>query len=481
MNNITQDTVTILDADRIADVFQRQAAHVSTLRKEPLRQRIARLEKMKQWITQNKAGIQQAVYLDFKKPAFEADLSETYVVLADINLAISNLKKWARPKRVSSGLTYLGTVSHIHYEPKGVCLIIAPWNYPFNLALGPLVSALAAGNAVILKPSELTPHTSRLIAKMVATMFEPEEVAVIEGGASVAEKLLQLPFDHLFFTGSTRVGKIVMSAAAKHLSSVTLELGGKSPVIVDKTADLIDAAEKIAWGKLINCGQTCVSPDYLFVHQEVKDPFLSLLKSQMAELFATSDGSFKSSANYARIINKGHFDRLSEAISQAIASGAGVVCGGEADGSDNFISPTVLDNVPLDTVLMSDEIFGPILPVNSFSSHDDVIQFINSRPKALSLYLFSRDKKVQRRYMAETSSGTACVNDVVVQFQHPNLPFGGVGDSGMGKSHGYYGFLAFSNEKAWLKQRIGLTSPKLLFPPYTSFKRRFLDLLMKYF
>jgi aldehyde dehydrogenase (NAD+) len=474
------DSVETAEAS-IAAVFLKQKKRALQLRQESYKLRIARLKKLKDWILSHREAIGTAVYNDFRKPAFEADLSETFVVVADINLAIRKLKKWTRPKSVPSGATYFGSSAYIHYEPKGVCLIISPWNYPFNLCVGPLVSAIAAGNTAILKPSELTPHTSQLITSMVGEVFAEEDVAVFEGGADLTRHLLDQPFDHIFFTGSTQVGKIVMEAASKNLSSVTLELGGKSPVIVDKSADLKDAAQKIVWGKMINCGQTCVSPDYLFVNQEVKEAFLRCLTDYFNSLFKKQDQTFRESDAYARIVNKKHFLRLSNALQNSIESGAQLIMGGDVDESENYIGPTVLDDVPLDTTLMTEEIFGPILPILTFSSHDEVINYINTQPKALALYIFSKDKKVQRRYRLETSSGTACVNDVVVQFQHPNLPFGGANESGSGKSHGHFGFLAFSNEKAWLKQRIGLTSAKLLFPPYTPLKEKLLDILMKYF
>jgi aldehyde dehydrogenase (NAD+) len=469
-----------LDAD-LSELFLRQSQKALLLRQESYRLRIERLKKVKAWILANTAKIRDAVYSDFKKPGFEADLSETFVVLADINLALRSLKKWAKPKSVPAGLTYFGSSAFVHYEPKGVCLIISPWNYPFNLCMGPLVSAIAAGNTAIIKPSELTPNTSQLIAQMVGELFPQEEVVVYQGGPEITQRLLQLPFNHIFFTGSSAVGKIVMEAAAKNLSSVTLELGGKSPVIIDKTANLKDAAEKIVWGKLLNCGQTCVSPDYLFIQEGVKAAFLEHLKYFLETLFKQPGENFKGAPNYARIINKKHYQRLCQALSTAIEDGASLVYGGDVDETENFISPTVLDNVPLHTTLMREEIFGPILPLNTFKNHDEVIQYINGQPKALSLYLFSNDKRIQKRYRQETTSGTACVNDVVVQFQQPHLPFGGVNESGIGKSHGHFGFLAFSNEKAWLKQRVGFTSAKLLYPPYTAAKKRILNILMKYF
>jgi len=480
MESVAEHPAVEIVKEDFSKIFQKHSQKALLQRSEALSARLQRLKKLRQWVNDNKTAISEAVYKDFRKPAFEADLSETFVVLADVNQAIRQLTSWARPKKVSPGFTFLGTTSFVHYEPKGVCLIIAPWNYPFNLAVGPLISAIAAGNTVILKPSELTPATSKLIKRLAREVFDPSEVFVAEGGADVSQALLELPFNHIFFTGSTRVGKIVMKAAARHLVSVTLELGGKSPVIIDASADLEDTAEKVAWGKLLNAGQTCVSPDYVFVHQSVKEAFLSLLSKKMEALFTTSNSDFRTSENFARIVNAAHFQRLSSAMKEALAEGAQLVFGGKTDESENYVGPAVLTNVPMDSTLMTEEIFGPILPVFSFTDHQEVIGFVNQRPKPLSLYVFSKSKEVQRQYRMATSAGSVCVNDVVLQFQHPNLPFGGVNESGIGKSHGRYGFIAFSNEKSYLQQRIGFTSAKLLYPPYTSFKKSFLKLLMKY-
>ncbi len=464
----------------VEEVFNRLRKNSLSLRSEGYKARKARLVNLRKWILENQDAIRKAVYDDFGKPEFEADLSETFVAVADLNLTIRKLKKWTSPKKVSAGISFFGTSSIVHYEPKGVCLIISPWNYPFNLAVGPLISAIAAGNTAVLKPSENTPHTSALLKRMVSEVFLPAEVAVFEGGAEVSQALLKLPFNHIFFTGSTAVGKVVMEAAAQNLASVTLELGGKSPVVVDETADLEDAAEKIAWGKLLNCGQTCVSPDYVMVHESVRDRFLELLKKQMILLFDPEKQGFNNSAIYARIINSKHYDRLTSLLAEAIEKGGQLYFGGNNDRSSSFIAPTILKDVPEEAMVMKEEIFGPILPVNSFKQHHEVIRYINLRPKPLSLYVFSKSKKVHSMYKTGTSSGSACVNDVVLQFQHPHLPFGGVNDSGIGKSHGFYGFQAFSNEKAWLKQRIGFTAAKMLYPPYTSFKKKILTLLMKY-
>jgi aldehyde dehydrogenase (NAD+) len=365
-------------------------------------------------------------------------------------------------------------------EPKGVCLIIAPWNYPVNLLLGPAVSAIAAGNTLIMKPSEITPHTAALMSKLINDNFDSDELCVVEGGVEETTELLSLPFDHIFFTGSTAVGKVVMKAASEHLTSVTLELGGKSPAIVDATADIKDAAEKIVWGKWVNNGQTCIAPDYVMVHESVKGQFLEEMKKCISNFFVPNGETFSNSPFYSRVVSDRHFKRLAAMIEDAINKGAVLAIGGQVDASERLIEPTVLENVSEDSTLLLEEIFGPILPVNSFQNIDAVIDKINNNQKPLALYIFSKSKEVITKVEGSTSSGSACINDCVLQFMQPNLPFGGVNHSGIGKAHGHYGFLEFSNQKSILKQRIGLTSAKSLYPPYTGAKQKMIDFMMKY-
>lgn len=469
------------DKSRIEQVFNAQRARSLVLRTENIKQRLVRLKKLQQWIEKNRDAIRTAVYNDFRKPKTEVDISEIYPVTAEIKHTITHLKRWAKPKKVDAPLTYLGSTSYVQYEPKGVCLIISPWNYPFNLAIGPLVSAIAAGNTAIIKPSEITPNTSELIDTLVGELFPEDEVAVIQGGIDTSTHLLSIPFDHIFFTGSPAVGKIVMQAASKHLTSVTLELGGKSPVVVDESASLNDAAEKIAWGKLLNNGQTCVAPDYLLISEKVTDRFLPLLKRAMEKQFDHKKKGFQSSSDYTRIVNDKHFERINDLIKDAIDKGGDLFMGGEVDAADRYIAPTIITHLPEDARLMEEEIFGPILPVVTFSNLDEALKIINAKPKALSLYYFGKSGKNRKRILLETSSGGTCINDCVLQFSHNNLPFGGVNNSGLGKSHGHYGFLAFSNEKAVLKQRVGLTSTKTIYPPYTKAVQKLVDSMIKYF
>ncbi|MEO1051486.1 MAG: aldehyde dehydrogenase family protein [Bacteroidota bacterium] len=465
----------------IGKVFEEQRVTSLSLRQERYQERIKRLNKIKNWIETNRKKIQKAVYQDFKKPSVEVDISEIHPVLSEIKHFKSHLKSWVKPKKVDAPLTMLGTSSRITYEPKGVCLIIAPWNYPFNLTIAPLVSALAAGNTAILKPSEMTPHTSALITAMIGELFNKNEVAVFEGGAHVSKALLSMPFDHIFFTGSPAIGKLVMKAAAENLTSVTLELGGKSPAIVDETANLKDTAEKLVWGKFLNNGQTCIAPDYLLIHEKVKDRFIELFKSYTEKLYNSNGEGYSQSDSYARIVNERHFDRMTNLIDDAIRNGAKVEMGGEAQRDDAFIPPTLLTEVPADAQVMEEEIFGPILPVVTFSNLDETINIVNDKPKPLALYVFSRRKKNIDHVLTNTSSGGACINESVIQFSHNNLPFGGVNNSGIGKAHGYHGFLAFSNEKSVLKQRIGFTGVKLMYPPYSRRVKGMVTFLLKYF
>ena len=454
------------------DIFNQQQEKAKWLKKEPHTVRVSKLKKLEKWILNHRPAIQQAVFNDFKKPANEADLSEVLPVILEIRKATKNLKYWMKPKRLASGPIFLGTSASIIYEPKGVCLIISPWNYPFNLTVGPLISAIAAGNAVMIKPSEFTPHTSTLISQMILELFPSDEITVLTGDYTLSADLLKLPFDHIFFTGSPKVGKIVMEAAAKNLSSVTLELGGKSPVIVDKTSNLKDAAEKIAWGKWLNAGQTCVAPDYVFVEETIKDDFIAKLKLSTEKIYGEP-------GSYTAIVNQSHFKRLENLEKDALAKGGQIEWGGDKYLETNYMMPVVISGSLTNTDLLDQEIFGPILPVLTYKKVEEVIDFINSKPNPLALYVFGNHKATEH-VLKNTSSGTFVANDCVIQFGHPELPFGGVNNSGIGKSHGHFGFVAFSNEKSVLRQRIGFTMAKTLYPPFDGLKKSILDLMIRY-
>ncbi len=404
----------------------------------------------------------------------ETDATEIFHVLNEIKVAIGSLDRWAAPARVPTPLYMTGTRGWIQYEPYGVCLVLSPWNYPFALATGPIVSALAAGNAVVVKPSEMAPAVSALVTRMCAEVFDPGVVTAVEGDAEVARTLLDLPFDHIFFTGSTAVGKAVMKSAAEHLSSVTLELGGKSPAIVAHDARLSEAAERIAVAKFINNGQTCIAPDYVLVDNKILKRFAARLTEVTTKLYA-GNGNLTESPDYARIINESHFERIESLIIDAVSRGAHIEWDGPRDRTARFMHPVILTNVPADSAIMAEEVFGPVLSLIGYDTLDEALATIRSKPKPLAIYLFSRNRQLKARVARETSSGAFCVNDCAIHFLHHELPFGGVGPSGMGRAHGYHGFRSFSNEKAVLTQKSGITAARAFYPPFTARTKRLMD------
>lgn len=410
----------------------------------------------------------------------ETDATEIFHVLNEIQVALKSLDRWSAPRKIDAPMYLPGTRATIQPEPRGLCLIIAPWNYPFGLAVGPLVSALAAGNGVIIKPSEITPSVSALIKRLGDEVFDPSVVQVCEGGVAVSQALLKLPFDHIFFTGSPEVGKIVMKAAAEHLASVTLELGGKSPAVVSDSARISDAAERIAVAKFINNGQTCIAPDYALVDEKIAEKFVQALIQKTEKRFASA-GSFEDSPDYGRIVNEQHYVRLDTLVRDAIDRGAKVAWEGNKNQGLRFLHPVILTDVPGGSRVMTEEIFGPVLPVITYRRLDEAIALISSKPKPLALYIFTREQTVRRKIVRETSSGGICVNDCAIQFLHHDLPFGGVNNSGIGKAHGVYGFLAFSNEKPILKQKAGFTAVKAFYPPYTTRTKKLMDWFLKLF
>lgn len=468
------------NTNKIDTVFAAQVNNRWNVSQASVKERIAKLKKLETWIVNNKQAIRDTIYKDFRKPAVDVDLTEIFTALSEIRHAIKHLKKWVKPHRVKRTLALITTRSWIQYEPRGVVLIIAPWNYPFNLIVTPLISAIAAGNCVILKPSELAKNTSNLISKMVEDLFPENEITVMEGEKDVSIELLKKPFDHIFFTGSPTVGKKVMEAASKNLSSVTLELGGKSPVVIDETANLIDAAQKIVWGKFMNCGQTCLAPDYLLVNESALPEFVSKLKHYIKKFYGAENSDWQACPDYARIINNQHFQRLSAVLDETVQSGAKMEIGGDLNEVEKYIPPTVLINVKEDSAIMEEEIFGPILPILTYSKLDEAIDLIRSKPKPLALYIFSKNQKNIDRILTETSSGGVCINDTVIHFSQTNLPFGGVNASGMGRSHGFHGFKTFSNEKAVVKHN-RFSPLKLMYPPYTKRVQKMVDLIIKYF
>jgi aldehyde dehydrogenase (NAD+) len=448
----------------ISSVFEAQQKHKYTLRNSNAEQRIDKLKNLKAAIESYEEKIYAALQSDLRKSRFESALTELIFIYSELNFAIKNLSGWVKAKPVGKTLSNPLAKNRIYYEPKGSCLIIAPWNYPFQLLMSPLISAIAAGNCIILKPSELSPATTAVIGQLIRDCFDEREICCIAGDAEVSTMLLRLPFDHIFFTGSTAVGKIVMQAAAKNLSSVTLELGGKSPLIIDETADLKKAAEKIAWGKLINAGQTCIAPDYILIPPALQQSFITHYQNAVNRLFFTAEGKLNTEV-YAKIINQKHFNRLSALITDALEKDAILSMGGETDEQQQTIYPTVLSRVPAGAAIMKEEIFGPVLPLISYQTLSQAIRTVNSGSKPLALYVFSNSQQNIQYILKNTSSGGVCVNDVLVHISNPKLPFGGVNGSGMGSSHGHYGFKAFSHERAVVFQS-RLNTSRLIYPPY---------------
>ncbi|CEL49132.1 aldehyde dehydrogenase family protein [Xanthomonas citri] len=458
-------------AEDIAAVFAAQQPVAAAWRSSTAAQRRERLRALRSALLARRQALYAAFAGDFGKPALEVELSELLPVVDEIAAAIAGLPRWMRPRKVSPTLLTLGTHAQIGYQPKGRCLIIGPWNYPVATVLGPLVSALAAGNTATLKPSEFTPQVNAVLRELLAEAFDPSEVAIVQGGVATAQRLLACPFDHVFFTGSPAVGRQVMAAAAAQLASVTLELGGKSPAIVDRSANLERAAQVLVWGKLVNAGQTCIAPDTLFVHREVRTALLQRCRELLAQRYGGSAAAVAASPDLARMIHVGHAARLAALIDEARAAGAELVAGGEHDVGQRFIAPTVLADVPEHARIAQEEIFGPVLPVVTFDHLDTVLAGLDAAAKPLALYLWSNDAAQVARVLARSSSGSVVVNHCLQQFMHTGLPFGGIGQSGIGSAHGVHGFKAFSHERAVLRGGRLLTA-RAFFPPYRGWQHR---------
>lgn len=465
--------------EQIDRIFTAQMQYRDLARKATASDRIAHLKSLSAWIVDHRPEIRQALHDDFMKPEPEVELSEIWTVLTDIKHTIRNIRRWMKPTYVRPTLASFSTRSKIYYEPRGTVLIISPWNYPFTLTLQPLVSALTAGNTCILKPSEFSPNTSALMAKMVDDLFPEELVSLFEGDRHTAQALLNKPFDHIYFTGSPGTGKEIMKAAAQHLSSVTLELGGKSPVIIHESANLDYAAKQIVWGKFINCGQTCISPDYLLVHRSIYDIFLEKLQNEIFHIYGRDPDSWESFPDLARIITDHHFDRLQKMLDQSVAAGARVLLGGNSNRKTRYFPPTILIDAPESSPVLTEEIFGPILPLLPFGRTGDALDIIKRRPRPLALYTFSRDRSFTERILNETSAGGTCVNDVVLHFLQLNLPFGGVKESGHGHAHGVHGFKTFSHQRAVLRHQPA-NIIRFLGPPYSAPVRKLIRFIARY-
>ena len=462
--------------NQIDDVFARQQRYALELRKSDYKQRLAVLDRFEQAFRESEEKIYQSAADDFSKPQAEVDMSEIMAPLAELKHVRKNLKKWMKPVSVMPTASMIGTSSKIVKEPKGVTLVVSPWNYPFNLTFGPMIWSIAAGNTVIIKPSEMTPNMSAVIADIVERAFRPEEVSLFQGEADVASYLTALPFDHIFFTGSPAVGKHVMAAAAKNLTSVTLELGGKSPVIVDKSVNIKKAVQSIAWGKFSNNGQTCIAPDYLYVHESVKDQFVRELTACVEKQYGLGNNA-KDNGDYCKVVNTSHYNRINRLLEDAKSQGGKLITGGQIDDAGRFIAPTLIEGMASDSAIMEEEIFGPLLPVITFSNIEEVIDVVNSKPKPLALYIYSTDKRNIDKVLCETSAGDTCVNQTMMHFLHHNLPFGGVNNSGIGKSGGVWGFNAFTHERSVLNDKF--SSASMLHPPYTPKVRKLIKMAIK--
>ncbi|MBW2637424.1 MAG: aldehyde dehydrogenase [Deltaproteobacteria bacterium] len=455
----------------VGELLQRQREYFESGITQNVSWRIQKLRALKWCLLLEKEQVFDALKSDLCKSKFEAFATELSFVIQELDHTIRNIRQWARPKRVATPLAHHPAKSFIYSEPYGIVLIIGPWNYPFQLMIAPLIPAIAAGNSAILKPSELAPRTSAVLAKLISRSFDRSHVAVVEGGPEETQVLLKKKFDYIFFTGGNRVGQIVMEAAAKNLTPLTLELGGKSPAIVDWDADIGIAARRITWGKFINTGQTCIAPDHVLVHKSVKKALVDAMKSEI-ESFYGKDPS--KSPDYGRIINEGHFDRLSRYLEDGH-----IAAGGQANREEGYIAPTMLDEVSRESQVMKEEIFGPILPVLEYERLEDVISDLRGREKPLALYFFSKSRDKQKRVLRDTSSGGVAINNVIVQITPRELPFGGVGYSGMGKYHGKAGFDTFSNSKGVYRQRWPIDVP-LKYPPYGE-RLRWMKSLFRWF
>jgi acyl-CoA reductase-like NAD-dependent aldehyde dehydrogenase len=465
------ETITMPEtkAGQIKSLIQRQRDFFATGATKSVKFRKEQLAKLKNLISTHERDFIDALHKDLRKHEFEAYATEIGFILIELRKAINNVDKWAKTRTVPTPLFHFNGNSYVQPEPYGVTLIISPWNYPFQLLFAPLVGAISAGNTAVIKPSEFAPATSAIIAKVISENFAPEFIACVEGGVPESQALLEEKFDYIFFTGGTNVGRIVYQAAAKHLTPVTLELGGKSPCIVDRDTNIALTAKRIVWGKFVNAGQTCIAPDYILVDKSVKEQLVAKIIEYIKKAYGDDA---QRSEHYPRVINQQHHSRLTSYFEEG-----DILYGGKADADDNYIEPTLLENVKLDSKVMTDEIFGPILPIIEYDNLKDAIEFINKRAKPLALYIFSKDEKKIQKVLAETSAGGVTVNDTLLHIVNPHLPFGGVGDSGIGAYHGQLSFDVFSHMKSVLRRTFLVDDP-VRYAPYKlklSWLRRLMD------
>jgi aldehyde dehydrogenase (NAD+) len=461
---------------QINQLFSLQKNYHSILKNTDSAYRISKLQAFKKVILENQVEIENALIEDFGKSRVETNLTEILPVISMINNYSKNLKKWMKRKYIYSGPLFFGTKSSVSFQAKGNCLVISPWNYPFQLAIYPLLTAFSAGNSVILKPSEFTPATNKIIIKIIKLVFKTEEVSVIEGAVDASNLLLEKPFNHIFFTGSTPVGKIIMEKASKHLASVALELGGKSPVILDDEYSIEKAAMNIAWGKHVNSGQTCVAPDYVFVPANNRVEFVERYIESIEQMYGQN---FETNPDYCKIISSKHAERLKKMINEAIEKGATLEYGGELYPNGK-LQPTLLTSVTDDMSIMKEEIFGPVLPIFDYNNLDDVISYINRNDNPLALYVYSNSKDTQNKFLEQTNSGGINFNESLLHVGNPKLPFGGAGKSGIGRYHDHYGFEEMSNIRSVMHRKFN-SGLSFFYPPYTSLKKRVVDQVLKRF
>ena len=441
----------------ITEILQQQSDFFQTQQTKDVSFRKKALNRLQEEIVKREDAICDALYADFKKPKFETLAAETQFVLAELKYTLKKIDRWARPKRVSASWMNWPSSDYIYKEPYGTVLIIAPWNYPFQLAIAPLIGAIAAGNTAVVKPSEVTPHTAAIISEIIKAVFDPAHVAVVEGGVEVSQELLGKKWDYIFFTGSTHVGKIVYESAAKHLTPVTLELGGKNPCIVDDTAVIDLAAKRIVWGKFLNAGQTCIASDYILVHENIKDKLVDALKENITKCYGEN---VEASPDFSRTVSEKHYTGLKDML-----EGEEILFGGQSNDEDHYLAPTLVNEPQMDSKLMAGEIFGPILPIISYKTEADIHKYITNYGKPLATYVFSNNREFQKKIIDTYSFGGGAINDTVIQITNKRLPFGGVGQSGIGAYHGKISFDIFSHHKAIIKKANWFEAP-VRYPPY---------------
>ena len=461
----------------IDKIYRSQVQNKSAIKHSTPEKRIGWIKALLRRINSEEKAIEKALYQDFHKSGIETTITEVLSVQMELKHIAKHLKSWMRDKRVGRSLMMPNVNGYLHHEPKGNALIITPWNYPFQLPIVHLASAIVAGNTIILKLSEFSPYSNQLISKIISDLFPKDHIAVVEGAVEETTHLLGLKFDHIHFTGSPKVGKIVMEAASKNLTDITLELGGKSPAVIDKNVNLKQVVKNLIWAKFVNAGQTCIAPDYILAHRHQKHQIEELFRKELEEAFGSDP---LNSPDYARIINESQFERLKEGLESAKNLGAVIISGGRLDAKLNYIEPTVITNVAATNPLMTDEIFGPILPIVYYSQNQEAIDFINSKEKPLALYIFSKDSNFSKHIIRHTSAGSTCINDAMIQIMHPNLPFGGINNSGIGQSMGKFGFKSFSHERAVADVKIMPVSSMFWFP-YTEKTNKMIQWIRRLF